>query len=133
MSLRSSLHQKQVIHWLVLLSLLLGQFALGFGYGIAAERGNDQIKIPVCTSTGIQYIIWTPDGITQETGSNAKPAAGNCSLCTVSPPQFRFGIQDALLPEPLVNRATQIPQASQLAGPSFAFNPNTAPRAPPVV
>lgn len=123
--------RKQAIHWLVLLSLLLGQFALGFGYGIAAERSNDEIQIPVCTSNGIEYIIWTPDGVKQDIEPGDKSPSGNCTLCTVSPPQLRFDLQENLLPEPVANRATQGKQSSQVAGATFTLNPNAAPRAPP--
>lgn len=142
MSLGYSLaNKKQVVHWLVLLPLLLGQFALGFGYGIAAERGNEQIRIPVCTNTGIQYIIWTPDGINKNVGTDAgavdKPHAssvgGNCTLCTVSPPQIRFDVQDTLLPEPIASQIDQIPQTSQQLQATSVLNLRAAPRAPPSV
>ncbi|MCD8503657.1 MAG: DUF2946 domain-containing protein [Burkholderiaceae bacterium] len=124
---------QQVIHWLVLFSLLLGQFVLGFGYGIAAERNNDEIRIPVCTSTGIQYIIWTPDGIKQSTEPGNNTSSGNCTLCTVSPHQLRFDLQDSLLLEPLANDGSLVARASQLIGATFVLNPNAAPRAPPSV
>lgn len=122
---------KQSVHWLVLLSLLLGQFALGFGYGIAAEGGNDEIRIPVCTSTGIQYIVWTPDGIQQDTSSTAAPAAGNCDLCNAPPAQLRFDLQDSLLPSPQTSGPTVAHERAQLNWATFALNPRAAPRAPP--
>lgn len=119
----------------MLISLLLGQFALGFGYGIAAERGNDEIKIPVCTSTGIRYVNWTPDGIIKDSALDAKPdgnpAAGDCTLCTVSPPQLRFDVQDALLPEPIASRMEQVPQTGQRFQPPSILNLTAPPRAPP--
>lgn len=126
-----SASKKQAVHWLVLLSLLLGQFALGFGYGIAAERGNDEIRIPVCTSTGIEYIIWTPDGVKQDAEPGAKSSSGNCTLCTVSPQQLRFDLQGLLLAEPLVNQTVGLNQKSQIIGAAFVLNPHAAPRAPP--
>lgn len=124
---------KQAIHWLVLLSLLLGQFALGFGYGIAAERNNDEIRIPVCTSTGIEYIIWTPHGVKQSAEPGSDTSSGNCTLCTVSPHQLRFDLQNQLLREPLTSRNLPIDRTGQLLGSTFGLNPHAAPRAPPSV
>lgn len=125
--------KQQVVHWLVLLSLLLGQFALGFGYGIAAEKGNDEIRIPVCTSTGIEYIIWTSDGVTQSPESGANPASGKCELCNVSPPQLRFNLQDGYLFGPAATVDLSIAHVAPLDGSTFVLNPNAAPRAPPSV
>ncbi|UOD51070.1 hypothetical protein [Orrella daihaiensis] len=130
--LRSKLN-KQAVHWLVLLSVLLGQFALGFGYGIAAERSNDEIRIPVCTSTGIEYIIWTPEGIKQDAQPGKSSSSGSCTLCTVSPPQLRFNVQDSLLREPLVVNGKPIGSSSQRLGKTVILNPSAAPRAPPSV
>lgn len=121
-----------LVHWLVLLSLLLGQFALGTSYGIAAERGDADVRIPVCTSTGITYLIWTPEGVTQDDKTDNRLATGTCTLCTVSPHQLRFGLQDTLLPRPM--QAGEIPrhQIAQLHGATFVLDPNASPRAPPL-
>ena len=123
---------KQLTHWVVLLSLLLGQFALGFGYGIAAEQRNGEIRIPVCTSTGIEYIIWTPDGIKQDAQPNSNSSAGSCTLCTVSPSQLRFDIQDGLLRAQTHESTVKPAQSAQVIGSRFIINPQAAPRAPPV-
>ena len=125
--------KQQAVHWLVLLSLLLGQFALGFGYGIAAENNNDEIRIPVCTSSGIEYIIWTPNGVKESAEPEANPTSGTCVLCTVSPHQLRFSLQDSFFYEPRLHRDVSPTKVARLAWPAFVLNPNAAPRAPPAI
>lgn len=133
MSLKSRTSaQNQWVHWAVLLALLLGQFALGFGYGIAAEKNNDEIRIPICTSNGIEYIIWSPDGPLQRTDGSGELKSGTCVLCTVSPVQIRFNTQDQWLPKPARG---QISQASAAVNHWLIINPHdltAAPRAPPL-
>ncbi len=80
--------QKHLVHWVVLWALLLGQLALGLGYGIAAQRADGAIKIPVCTSSGIEYTSWSSDGSSGERSSSAK--SGGCVFCSVSPVYFDF-------------------------------------------
>ena len=121
------------VHWLVLSALLLGQFALGAGYGVAAEQSNDELRIPVCTSTGIQYIVWTPQGIEKDTGSDSDTwtSAGTCVLCTTSPVQFRFDTQRALFDDVRIEDLCLIEQNAQLVSIRFVLNPHACPRAPP--
>ncbi len=124
--------KRLLVHWLVLLSLLLGQFALGTSTWLAAERGDTDVRMPVCTSTGITYLISTPEGVTQDDKTDNRLATGTCTLCTVSPHQLRFGLQDTLLPRPM--QAGEIPrhQIAQLVGATFVLDPNASPRAPPL-
>ena len=81
-----------LVHWVVLWSLLLGQLALGIGYGLAAQGSNDEIKVPVCTSNGIEYVSWKIKRGSSEFSENGVTAkSGGCVLCTVAPAYFDFG------------------------------------------
>ena len=125
--------RKLLVHWLVLLSLVLGQFALGLGYSVAAERDAHDMRILVCTSTGIKYIIWTPDGFTLDDQTTEHVAWGTCTLCTVSPTQFRFDVQDNHLGKSSAYLAVPACKTAPLVGSTFVLNPHAAPRAPPSI
>lgn len=133
MSLKSRISsQNQWVHWAVLLALLLGQFALGFGYGIAAEKNNDEIRIPICTSNGIEYIIWSPDGPLQRTDGDGELKSSTCVLCTVSPVQIRFNTQDEWLPKPPGGLTSEVAFAASHWRIIDPHDLTAAPRAPPL-
>lgn len=130
---RCSTRRRHLVHWIVLLSLVLGQFAIGLGYSVAAERGANGMRMPVCTSTGIQYVIWTPDGVTIDAESTERQSSGTCTLCTVSPTQFRFDVQDGYLAKSIAHLDVPSGAIAPLCGSTFVLNPLAAPRAPPSV
>lgn len=133
MSLKSRISPKnQCVHWAVLLALLLGQFALGFGYGIAAEKNNDEIRIPICTSNGIEYIIWSADGPLERTDAQGELKKSSCVLCTVSPVQIRFNTQNDLLPKPAAALTSEVALAASHWQIPDLHDLTAAPRAPPL-
>lgn len=94
------------VSWAILWVLLLSQFAMGIGYGIAAQNSTDEIRVPVCTSNGIEYIIWTRDeGITKDSTEPQLQKSGGCVLCTVSPLNLSFDKQPRVAPSPLIGLA----------------------------
>lgn len=120
------------VSWAMLWVLLLGQFALGIGYGIAAQNSSDEIRVPVCTSNGIEYIIWTRDGGIDKdpTGSPQSLKSGGCVLCTVSPVYLSFDKQPPSAPHPLLGQAPFYDAGNTLVQRVVSLS-SAAPRAPP--
>jgi hypothetical protein len=134
MSLKSSTSKSsQWVHWIVLLALLLGQFVLGFGYGFAAQKNNDEIRIPICTSNGIEYIIWSADGPLERTDASKELKSSTCVLCTVSPTQIRFNTQDDILPKAARTQTARAGLTENRCKSIDLLALNAAPRAPPRV
>ena len=119
------------VSWAILWVLLLGQFAMGIGYGIAAQNSTAEIRVPVCTSNGIEYITWTRDeGIKKESSQNQSLKSGGCVLCTVSPVYLTFDKQPQIAPSQLIGQAPAYDDPITLDQRALSLSA-AAPRAPP--
>lgn len=73
-------------HLLVAL-LLFNQFAATAAHSLPGDDG----RVPVCTTTGIKWVVLADDGTTPASAHQA--AADHCVLCTLPPPRAEFSFQ----------------------------------------
>ncbi len=134
MSLKTAINPRHHwVHWLVLVSLLLGQLALGLGAARAHESHLAGAPVAICTSSGIQYIDLVPD-VDMDIGGVADTAAsGSCFFCTVSPHQLRFDLHHSWRVKPAgTGLYTRLKLFEPLAVRTDFLAQHPAPRAPPL-
>ncbi len=135
-----------LVHWLVLLSLVLGQAAMsatlvfaelgqGQGRSEAKTQAQTQTKVPVCTSTGIIYVSWphVSSSNDEQPTPLAATHAGYCVWCTVAPHQLRLDLQRQVLVAVAATDVAGYAPLDAFVTPAFTGNPHAPPRAPPLV
>jgi hypothetical protein len=83
--MRQSPRRTHLIHWMVLWALIFGQLSLGLNQAIAGGSASADIRMPVCTIYGTQFVTITIDAADQS--SDTTPSAADvkpCVYCSIA-------------------------------------------------